>query len=367
MPLSAKLVVTGLVRPVFVTAPPGDTQRLFIVEKIGRIRILNLTTDTLNPAPFLRLTGLSNGEEQGLLGLAFHPNFANNGLFYVNFTDSTGTTNVRRVKVSADPNVAEPASAQTVFKVPQPFANHNGGWLAFGPDKMLYVGMGDGGSAFDPGNRAQNLNELLGKMLRIDVDGDDFPGDINRNYRIPPTNPFVGKPNARPEIWAYGLRNPWRCCFDRKTGDLYIADVGQAEREEINFQPVHSTGGENYGWRIREGTRSTGLDTVPSGVSLQDPIIEYTHDNGEQAIIGGYVYRGTAIHGLDGTYFFADLTGTVSSFTFDDTHRPIRQSRTSELFPGGIEDINSFGEDAAGELYICVASGEVFRITGTVP
>ena len=130
---------------------------------------------------------------------------------------------------------------------------------------------------------------------------------------------------------------------------------------------MHSTGGENYGWRIREGTRSTGLDTVPSGVSLQDPIIEYTHDNGEQAIIGGYVYRGTAIHGLDGTYFFADLTGTVSSFTFDDTHRPIRQSRTSELFPGGIEDINSFGEDAAGELYICVASGEVFRITGTVP
>ena len=289
MPLSTKLVVSGSSIPVFVTAPPKDSKRLFVVEKGGRIRIFDLIAGSLLPTPFLALTDLSSGDEQGLLGLAFHPKFETNGLFYVNFTDGSGATNVREYRVSAgNPNVANPTSARTLLIIPQPFANHNGGWIAFGPDELLYIAMGDGGSANDPGNRAQNLGELLGKMLRIDVNGDDFPTEPGRNYKIPPTNPFVGKPGARPEIWAYGLRNPWRCSFDRKTGDLYIADVGQGSREEINFQPAASKGGENYGWRFEEGTLATGLDPIPAGIALTNPIFEYTHAaHGERAIIGG--------------------------------------------------------------------------------
>jgi glucose/arabinose dehydrogenase len=367
MPLSTKLVAAGLSIPVFATAPRGDTKRLFIVEKTGRIKILDLSTGSLKPSPFLTITGLPSGDEQGLLGLAFHPKFASNGRFYVNFTDGFGATNVRQYQVSADPDVADPASASTVLKVGQPFANHNGGCVAFGPDGLLYIGMGDGGSGNDPGNRAQNLGELLGKMLRIDVDGDDFADDPDRNYKIPSTNPFVVTAGARPEIWAYGLRNPWRFSFDRKTGDLYIGDVGQGGREEVIFQAAASTGGENYGWRIKEGTLVTGLDPVPPGVALKDPIFEYTHANGERAIIGGYVYRGAAVAGLGGTYIFGDTTGKFSSFKFDGVTPPVATSRTKELFPDNIEDLNSFGEDALGELYVCVAEGKVFRIIGTSP
>ena len=178
-----------------------------------------------------------------------------------------------------------------------------------------------------------------------------------------------GLPNrAKPEIWAYGLRNPWRCSFDRKTGDLYIADVGQGSREEINFQPAASKGGENYGWRFEEGTLATGLDPIPAGIALTNPIFEYTHAaHGERAIIGGYVYRGTAVPGLGGIYLFGDMTGTLSSFPVNGAATPVAKSRTNELFPDGIEDLNSFGEDAAGELYVCVAAGQVFRITGTGP
>ena len=388
MTLSTRLVASGLRMPVYATAPPGDTKRLFIVERgdrqqPGRVRILELATSTLKPHPMLAVAEISSDfNEQGLLGLAFHPKFAQNGFVYVNFTEHPGQdaskliTHIRRFKVSAsDPDHVDPASGTTILTIAQPtpvdrFKNHKCGWLAFGSDGFLYIGTGDGGpqSGNDPNGNAQNLSLLLGKMLRIDVDNDDFPSDPNRNYAIPKDNPFVNRPLARGEIWSFGLRNPWRNCFDRSTGDLWIADVGQGDREEINFQPAASTGGENYGWRIKEGLRVTGLDPLPPPGTLRDPIFEYSHASGERAIIGGFVYRGVAIPQLQGVYFFADITGKFSSLRFDGSTPPqVTRDRESELFPNGINDVNSFGEDAAGELYICVADGRVFRITGTGP
>ena len=269
--VAARQVASGLSRPVFATAPAGDT-RLFLVEQhTGLVKILNLGTGQINATPFLQVTGLATGNEQGLLGLAFHPQYSSNGQFFVNMTKSVSPNNIAtvisRFSVSAtNADVADPNSAKTVLSIPQPaFPNHKCGWLAFGPkDHLLYIGTGDGGSANDPGNRAQNLAELLGKMLRIDVNGDEFPNDPNRNYKIPPSNPFVHTAGARPEIWAFGLRNPWRNCFDRVTGDLYIADVGQDHTEEINFQPATSKGGENYGWRAKEGTHKNPTLAYPT-------------------------------------------------------------------------------------------------------
>jgi glucose/arabinose dehydrogenase len=361
--LIAKAVASNFARPVFVTSPPGDKERLFVVEQhTGKIRILRLATGAVDAAPFLQVTGLSTGNEQGLLGLAFAPDFADTGTFYVSLTDGTGTSVIRRHKVSAaDPNAADPAGT-VVLTVPQPFANHNGGWIGFGPkDKLLYAGFGDGGSERDPNNTSQNPQLLLGKMLRLDVGRNDFPGDPARSYGIPADNPFVNKPGTRPEIWATGLRNPWRCSFDRRTGDLYIADVGQDKFEEIDVQPAASKGGENYGWSFREGKHQFKPPPAAGAPAFTDPVFEYTHDNGEQAIIGGYVYRGAALPDLAGTYFFADMTGTFSSFATGAAN-PAVQSRTDELFPDGVEDVNSFGEDAAGELYVCVMAGTVFKI-----
>jgi glucose/arabinose dehydrogenase len=354
----------ALSRPVFSTAPAGDKERLFVVEQsTGKVRILRLATGDIDPTPFLQVTGLSSGNEQGLLGLAFAPDYATSGLLYVSFTDTTAASVVRRYKVSAaNKDAADPASATNVLTIPQPFSNHNGGWIGFSPkDGFLYAAFGDGGSENDPNKTSQNPKQLLGKMLRIDVTKDDFPADPAKNYAIPTTNPFAGNPAFAPEIWALGLRNPWRCSFDRKTGDLYMGDVGQNKFEEIDFQPASSKGGENYGWSLREGKHP--FKPVPgAATNLTDPIFEYSHENGEQAVIGGYVYRGSALPGLEGTYFFADLTGTVSSFAFDGSTPPVPQSRTDELFPAGVEDINSFGEDADGELYICVMAGSIFRI-----
>jgi glucose/arabinose dehydrogenase len=359
--LIAKKVATGFARPIFATAPPGEKDRLFIVEQnTGKIRILRLASSTVDDIPFLQITDLSAGNEQGLLGLAFAPDYSTSGLLYVNLTDASGATVIRRYKVSAtNADVADPASATTVLTIPQLFINHNGGWIAFGPnDKFLYIGMGDGGSENDPNKTSQNPKLLLGKMLRIDVTKND-PG---KNYAIPADNPFVGKPDVLPEIWAIGLRNPWRCSFDRTTGDLYIGDVGQNKFEEIDFQPASSKGGENYGWSLKEGKHPFKPVTGTAQPARTDPIFEYTHDRGEQAVIGGYVYRGTAIPDLQGTYFFADLTGTFSSFEFDGKTAPTTKSRTDELFPDGIEDVNSFGEDGPGELYICVMGGAIFKI-----
>lgn len=364
-PLTTRRVASGLSRPLFVGAPPGDTERLFIVEQhTGRIKILNLSTETVSPSPFLIVTGVSTGNEQGLLGLSFHPDYASNGFFYVNFTDSTGATHVTRYQVSGDPaisNVADASSASTVITYVQPASNHNGGWLGFGPnDGLLYVSSGDGGAN---SSTAQDItDQRLGKVLRLDVNGDDFPADPNRNYAIPPANPFVSSGIGDGEIWAYGLRNPWRNSFDRQTFDLYIGDVGQSSREEIDFQLSTSGGGENYGWPIKEGTLVHG-DTT--GLTLVDPIYEYDHTVGI-AVTGGYVYRGAEFPALQGTYFFGDYgTGQIWSFRYDGTSLTGFAARTSQLVPdvGTIDLISSFGEDTLGNLYIVDLDGEVFRLT----
>lgn len=365
--VAAKRLATGLSKPLGIAAPPGDTQRLFVVEQTGAIKIVDVATGQVRPQPFLTVSGLSTGGERGLLGLAFHPQYATNGFFFVNGTNAQGHTEIRRYKVSSgNRDLADPNSQLLVLRVDQPFANHNGGWLGFGPrDGFLYVALGDGGSANDPQNRAQNLNVLLGKMLRLDVDRDDFPNDPNRNYGVPASNPFVGRTDARPEIWAYGLRNPWRCCFDRTTGDLYLGDVGQNQREEVDFQPGSSTGGENYGWNLREGTRDTGLGN-PAGLTLVDPIHEYGRAVGT-VVIGGCVYRGAASPALAGTYFFGDFTGKVWSFRREGgTNRDFTE-RTAELSAGGasLASLSSFGEDARGELYFTTLSGELFRLDAT--
>ena len=370
--LAVKRIASGLTRPLFVTSPPGDRERLFIVEKgmgsqPGRIKIFNLETESLNDTPFLEITDLRSEGERGLLGLAFHPNYAVNGQFFVNFTanDNAGTTIIRRYTVSDNTAVADSNSAKTILTIPQPFANHNGGWIAFGPnDGYLYIATGDGGSGDDPDNNAQNLGMLLGKMLRIDVNSDDFPNDDDHNYAIPADNPFVNQPGAQPEIWAYGLRNPWRCSFDRQTGDLYIADVGQLRREEINFQPASSAGGENYGWRLKEGTlpHIVGPANPPA---LIDPIHEYNRQDG-RSIIGGYVYRGEAIPELQGTYFFADFHSShVWSFRYDGTDISDFTELDGELTveAGELRAIASFGEDEAGELYMVSLRGDLFKIT----
>lgn len=365
-PIGTVRITTGLVRPVQVTHAPGDTSRIFIVEQrsgsTGRIRIFDFNTNTLLATPFLSISGVSTQSEQGLLGMAFHPNYANNGYFYVNFTNSAGTTVIRRYTVSANPNVANAASGFDIMTVSQPFTNHNAGWLAFGPDGYLYIAMGDGGSGNDPGNRAQNLGNILGKMLRIDVDG-------GSPYAIPASNPFVSVPSALNEIWAYGLRNPWRCAFDSLNGDLYIADVGQNAWEEINVQPGTSAGGENYGWRCKEGNNCTGLSGCTcSSPLLTNPVHVYgISGNPNCAVIGGEVYRGSAIPTLVGTYFFADYCSSqLWSFSYVGGSVTNLQNRTTELTPpagqGTITNPTSYGLDANGEMYITTLGGSVYKI-----
>ena len=246
-------VAFGFTSPVTVTNADDGSGRLFIVQQPGQVLIL--INGTILPTPFLDISDLvSCCGEQSLLGLAFHPDYANNGFFYVDYTDNAGNTVVARYTVSAkDPNVGDPDSAYAILTQAQPFPNHNGGQITFGPDGYLYIALGDGGSGGDPQENGQNLQTWLGKILRVDINSDGFPGDPNRNYAVPPDNPFVGDPNALDEIWAYGVRNPWRFSFDRETGDLFIADVGQNSWEEIDFQPAASTGGENYGWDVLEG------------------------------------------------------------------------------------------------------------------
>ena len=348
-------------------SPPGDTKRLFIVEQRGEIKILKLSKGTVMSTPFLKINGLATGNEQGLLGLAFHPDFATNGLFYVNCTvrggkASGGSTEIRAYEL-ASKDQADPSSKKVIMRFPQPFSNHNGGWMAFSPkDKLLYIATGDGGSGNDPQRNGQNLNSLLGKMLRIDVDADDFPDDKDRNYRVPPSNPFVSVPDARDEIWAYGLRNPWRCSFDRSNGDLLIGDVGQSKREEVNFQPASSTGGENYGWRAREGTLETGLEPIVSG-SVVDPILDYGPTDGI-SVIGGYVYRGNGTADVAGTYFYADFVGRLWSTRYTPGVVPNIRDHTHLLTYNDepVEDISSFGEDADGELYLTTLSGGVYKL-----
>jgi glucose/arabinose dehydrogenase len=365
IPLTTTRVASGLSMPVFVTAPPGDTSRLFIVEQgtngTASIKILDLSTNTVLGTPFLTISGIATGGERGLLGLAFHPDYASTGYFYVYLSDTGASNSVWRYTVSALPDVADPASVRTVMVMAHPASNHNGGWIAFGPDDYLYVATGDGGS----GVNAQNIDILLGKMLRIDVNGDDFPANANANYAIPPTNPFVGTTGAD-EVWHYGLRNPWRDSFDPATGDLYIGDVGASTIEEISFQPS-GTGGLNFGWDCMEGGNCTGsMACTCNSTSLTDPIHTYGHSLG-CAVMGGYVYRGSALCGLQGTYFFADnCSNQIWSFRYTGGLVADFTNRTAELDPPGtlaIGGISSFGEDQNGELYLCALySGDVFRV-----
>ncbi len=370
--LTTVRVASGLARPVYVTAPPGDTDRLFVVEQrsgsTGRIRILDLTNDPPTPlfTPFLNVT-VSTGSEQGLLGLAFHPDYANNRTFFINYTNSGGTTVVEKIQASAaNPDVADVSTRDVILQVGQFAPNHNGGWIGFGPDGYLYVPMGDGGGGGDPGNHGQRNTTLLGTMLRLDVDNDDFPGDPNRDYAIPADNPLVGVAGLD-EVWAWGLRNPWRPSFDRATGDLYIADVGQGAVEEISFQPAASTGGENYGWHCYEGNSPFDLSGCGPASTFTFPIQTYPRSGGNCSITGGFVYRGCDIPDLQGTYFYADFcSNRIWSLRYDPIDGVSEfQLRSSELAPGGglfISSISSFGEDAAGEMYICDIGGEVFKI-----
>jgi glucose/arabinose dehydrogenase len=354
--------------PVFAIAPADGSNRLFIVEKNGVIKILNLVTQQLLPTPFLDLTGqIATSGEQGLLGLAFHPNFSQNGFFYINVVTPAGFTEIRRYRVSStDPNQADPSSSTLVIRIDQHlpggflFSNHKAGWLDFGPDGYLYIALGDGGSGGDPQNVAQNLSILLGKMLRLNVDMDDFPVDPDRNYAIPADNPFAGAIPGADEIWALGLRNPWRASFDRGTGDFYIADVGQGAREEVNAS-ISATGGgrgANYGWKIMEGTNCFSPPCDVPG--LTPPVLEYDHSGGACSITGGYVYRGNVIPALQGTYFYADYClGFVRSFRLSGG---MATERTDWPTLDPNENITSFGEDAAGELYIVTQQGGLYRI-----
>ena len=347
-------VADGLAAPVAV-AHAGDA-RLFIVEQAGTIRIWEPPT-TVRTQAFLDIRNLvRSGGERGLLGLAFHPHYPENGFFFVNYTDINGDTVIARYTRSAfDPNRADQSSARVLLRIDQPFANHNGGQLQFGPDGYLYIGMGDGGSGGDPNNRAQNLSDLLGKMLRIDVEATP--------YGIPPTNPFVGHAGARPEIWALGLRNPWRFSFDRFTGDLWIADVGQGQREEVDFQPASSIGGENYGWRLMEGTRCFNPSSNCNPGNLVLPVIEYDHDFG-CSVTGGYVYRGTRSPRLSGMYIYGDYCSRMIWGAKQNAAGAL-ESQLLITSPGLI---STFGEDVNGEVYVADhGGGQLYRIVDTGP
>jgi glucose/arabinose dehydrogenase len=344
--LDTQLVAAGLTNPLYLTAPPADP-RLFVVEQPGRVRIV--TNGSLLGTPFLDITDrVLAGGERGLLSIAFHPDYASNGYFFVDYTDLAGDTRVERYRVTADPNVADRASAKLILFVDQPYSNHNGGLVLFGPDGMLYVGLGDGGSGGDPQGNGQDRGVLLGKLLRLDVDGGD-------PYAIPADNPFAGVSEARGEIWAYGLRNPWRFAVDREAGMLYIADVGQNRREEVNVAPA-GAGGLNYGWNVMEGDECYGASACDrSGLTL--PVLAYGHADG-CSITGGYVYRGQAIPALRGHYFYSDYCGGwVKSFRQDGG--AAADQRVWGLKVGGVL---SLGEDSAGELYVLSANGNVYRL-----
>lgn len=339
-------VASGLDQPDYVTHSGDGSGRLFIVEQPGRIKVLLPGSST--PALFLDISAkVLSGGERGLLGLAFHPRFASNGRFFVDYTrQPDGATVIAEYRQSAgNPNAADTAEI-AILTIAQPFPNHNGGMLAFGNDSFLYIGVGDGGSANDPGNRAQNTDELLGKILRIDV---DHPG-AGAPYSSPSDNPFFGPGAGRDEIYALGLRNPWRFSFDRNTGALYVGDVGQDAREEVDIV----TRGGNYGWRIREGSLCTGIDaSLCAAAGLAGPITEYDHTGGRCSIIGGYVYRGSRSALPQRAYLFGDYC-TGEMYLWQNGTRTL-------LMQSGL-NIASFGEDQSGELYVVGLGGTVDRL-----
>lgn len=350
--------ITGLSSPVRLVAPEGDA-RLFVVQRNGLIRLYN--QDGSSRGNFLDIRSqTTTGSERGLLGLAFPEDYDFSGRFYVSFTDLDGNSRIDRFRVDPDnPDLALPDSQENLLTIDQPFGNHNGGHIEFGPDGMLYIGMGDGGSGGDPGNRAQNDQTLLGKMLRIDVGGE-------MGYAIPGNNPFVGEAPLD-EIWAKGLRNPWCFSFDGETGDLYIADVGQNVYEEIDVQPVSSSGGENYGWRLMEGPDCYNPAQDCNDGTLELPVYSYVHGGNPYrcSISGGYVYRGTNIPSLDGHYFFSDYcSNQIWTLTWNSAEGMTGfQDRTADMTPpGGFSSVASFGQDGFGELYVIDLGGKIYRI-----
>lgn len=339
---------SGLVDPLDLVHAGDASGRLFIAEQGGRIKVLY--SDSSMPALFLDLhdRAIQGDYEQGLLGLAFHPRYAQNGYFFVNYTDANGDTLISRFQVSADPNIANPDSEFILLQVTQPYSNHNGGGLAFGPDGYLYIGLGDGGSGGDPQGNGQSLNTLLGKLLRIDIDNGD-------PYAIPPDNPFLSGA-SREEIWAYGLRNPWRFSFDLITGDLYIADVGQNRREEVNYLPAGILGGSNFGWNYMEGFENYQGEQ-PENLLLLPPVVDYSHDFG-CSITGGYVYRGSSLPEWQGVYFYSDFcTGNVWGMI----QTPDGSWESQLIFPTGF-GVSSFGQDESGEIYLVDHRGAILRL-----
>ncbi len=350
-------VASGLSAPLLVTHAGDGSGRIFVVEQTGKIRIVK--DGTLVAAPFIDVSrSVSRGGEQGLLGLAFHPGYETNGKLYLSYTDLNGTSVIREYRVSSNADRVDGSSGRTLLRVRQPFENHNGGHIAFGPDGLLYIGLGDGGSAGDPGNRAQSRGTLLGKLLRIDVNR--RTGSLQ--YGIPSTNPYVGR-SGLDQIWAYGLRNPWRFSFDRATGDLWIGDVGQGRWEEIDRASAskgrNAGRGLNFGWRVMEGAHcyrpSSGC--VRTGKTL--PVTEYNHGGSRCSVTGGYVYRGTDYPDLVGAYFFGDYCSGEIWFVDRGAARGVSPIRALDT---GAQ-ITSFGEDESGELYLTDGRGTVYQVT----
>jgi len=352
-------IIEGLQYPLYATGAGDGSDRLFVLEQSGRIWILE--NDILKNAPFIDLSGIVSQDvlrgysERGLLGVAFHPDYAENGLFYVNYTDRNGDTQVVQYSVSSDdPDVADPNSATTLLSISQPYANHNGGHMDFGLDGYLYISVGDGGSRDDPLAAGQDPSTLLGTLLRIDVDN---PGET-RPYGIPEDNPAMRDSSFAPEVWSWGLRNVWRFSFDRATGDLYMGDVGQDQFEEINFQPVDSAGGENYGWRSYEGFQRYIGGEPASEVVM--PIAVYDHGQG-CSVTGGYVYRGEAIPELQGAYLYSDYCQGRLWVAYRDESETWQSTEITQLG----RQVSSFGEDDVGELYVIDYRGAVLRFEPT--
>lgn len=364
--LASELLIKDLERPVWAGAPPSAKGKLWVMEQAGTVWIVDLKTGERQKQPFLEITDrvTRKSNEQGLLGLAFAPDFEKSGRYYVNYNEKGGDSRVVRF-VTKDGATTDASKGETILSYEQPFGNHNGGWLDFGPDGYLYIATGDGGAANDPKNLAQDLASPLGKLLRLDVSGE-------KGYKIPSDNAYAGKKGAMPEIHAIGLRNPWRCSFDRETGDFWIGDVGQNHWEEINFVENGQWGGLNFGWRLREGEIKTPFKTIGGDkpAANHEPIYVYKHGSGPSeglSVTGGIVYRGSKIADLRGRYLFADYQNPrIWSFAQEDGKASGFTDHTSELQPEGgrINLISSFGEDAEGELYLLDHTGAVYRIVG---
>jgi len=369
IPVQAKpgveTVATGFNRPVWVGAPANVKDRLWVIEQEGKIWVVNMKTGERAKEPFLDIADQvrRKGNEEGLLGLAFAPDFEKSGRFYVNFVDKQQNTRISRfTSKGPDFNSADRSSQEVLLSFKQPYENHNGGWVGFGPDGMLYVGNGDGGAGDDPPNNGQKMDTYLGKILRMDVSGES-------GYEVPKSNPFVGKEGVTPEIWALGVRNPWRCSFDRETGDFWIGDVGQNRWEEINYLPKAKGAGSNFGWRLREADKPNPNKGI-AGDEPKDnvePVYVYDHGNKSDeglSVTGGYVYRGP-VKELEGRYIFGDYNNKrVWSFVLKKGKATDVKDHTDEFQPedGKLGMISSFGEDSLGNVYIVDHGGPILRI-----